>query len=626
MKVLDCGTRLAVSRGNSFSRGSLVFLLFVSAAVISRPVHSQVAGQSGNSDGSQRAFLAHLESGEYSIAREMARGEADVQRRDEMMSRLAVAQREGGASRDAFANAANIGNDHQRLDTLTRISSFGGGNGLDAGGGFGAPPFDDPPGNGNTPGRSGGITAADFDELMELIEDTIDPDSWEANGGTGRMRAFPSGVYVDAKGVLKRIEADIQGNLPARLDAAEIIDDMSLTRETTFRAVSLTRLERALQLHAARGERPSPEMMALGGIYRLTHVMFYPETRDVVIGGPAGPWHYDAEGRAIHTGSGSPTLNLDDLVVCFRNAVNEQGRFSCSIDPVPANLAKAREIADQRGLSARELKNRLQSALGLQEVTVTGIDRNTHAGRVIVEADYHMKLVGMGVVPTVPGVDDYFGRLVLDDKGAAPQTDSLVRWWFAMNYDAVQTNEDRNVFAISGQGVKLLSESEFWSETGERVHTGVSSSQASGFARDFTARFEDLARKYPVYAELRNVFDCALAANLIVQEGIDRKIDWQLNHFCGKAGNGTLRYQPAAEPVPKLVESVVGQRVLTQTVLNRKIEHTVTNVSGGVEFDAKATASSPQILTTGDGSLADASGAARPVDGLPVQDWSWDSR
>ncbi len=38
----------------------------------------------------------------------------------------------------------------------------------------------------------GGITAADFDELIELIEETIDPDSWEANGGTGRMRAFPS--------------------------------------------------------------------------------------------------------------------------------------------------------------------------------------------------------------------------------------------------------------------------------------------------------------------------------------------------------------------------------------------------------------------------------------------------
>ena len=39
---------------------------------------------------------------------------------------------------------------------------------------------------------NGGITAQDFNELIELIEETIDPDGWEANGGTGRMRPFPS--------------------------------------------------------------------------------------------------------------------------------------------------------------------------------------------------------------------------------------------------------------------------------------------------------------------------------------------------------------------------------------------------------------------------------------------------
>ena len=38
----------------------------------------------------------------------------------------------------------------------------------------------------------GGITAADFDELINLIQETIDPDSWEENGGTARMRAFPT--------------------------------------------------------------------------------------------------------------------------------------------------------------------------------------------------------------------------------------------------------------------------------------------------------------------------------------------------------------------------------------------------------------------------------------------------
>lgn len=38
----------------------------------------------------------------------------------------------------------------------------------------------------------GGITEQDFEQLMDLIQETIDPDSWEENGGNGRMQPFPS--------------------------------------------------------------------------------------------------------------------------------------------------------------------------------------------------------------------------------------------------------------------------------------------------------------------------------------------------------------------------------------------------------------------------------------------------
>ena len=36
-------------------------------------------------------------------------------------------------------------------------------------------------------------------------------------------------------------------------------------------------------------------------------------------------------------------------------------------------------------------------ALGRQDITMYGIDPRTHAGRVLVEADYRMKLVGIGL-------------------------------------------------------------------------------------------------------------------------------------------------------------------------------------------------------------------------------------
>ncbi len=41
-------------------------------------------------------------------------------------------------------------------------------------------------------GNKGGITAQDFTQLINLIQETIDPDSWEQNGGNGRMQPFPS--------------------------------------------------------------------------------------------------------------------------------------------------------------------------------------------------------------------------------------------------------------------------------------------------------------------------------------------------------------------------------------------------------------------------------------------------
>ena len=47
-------------------------------------------------------------------------------------------------------------------------------------------------------------------------------------------------------------------------------------------------------------------------------------------------------------------------------------------------------------------------------------------------------------------------------------------------------------------------------EQGGRVHTGNSDELTSEFAHNFTEHFALLAEKYPVYAELRNVFDLAL--------------------------------------------------------------------------------------------------------------------
>jgi len=63
-------------------------------------------------------------------------------------------------------------------------------------------------------------------------------------------------------------------------------------------------------------------------------------------------------------------------------------------------------------------------------------------------------------------------------------------------------------------GVRVLSENELLAAQGQRVHTGGSDPLNQRFADSFTAHFAALAQKYPVYGELRAIFDLSLAVTL----------------------------------------------------------------------------------------------------------------
>ena len=72
-----------------------------------------------------------------------------------------------------------------------------------------------------------------------------------------------------------------------------------------------------------------------------------------------------------------------------------------------------------------------------------------------------MKLVGMGLEEGVPGVTSYLNLI----KGAPPSDMGVLRWWFTLNYDSIQTSQDHLAFNIRGQGVKVESENEHLTAT-----------------------------------------------------------------------------------------------------------------------------------------------------------------
>ena len=551
-------------------------------------------------------ITAHLEAGEFPTAIALA-NTLDRDQRNRELARISKTQMNSGAANGAFETAGMVSYDSERANVLAELAQQRTG--------YLVPTGEQPN------GQAGGITQADFDSLIDLIQNTIKPDSWQDTGqGLGTIQAYPAGVFVDATGTLKKIKI-------AKSNKATLIRDRarrdsgnrSAVWKTDLRMISLTRLEKAAQLLAAQGKPIPDTMLNLAGIYQVKYLMVYPETGDIVIAGPAGPWKLDQERRPVNVENGKPVLQLDDLVVCLRNAWENNGKFGCSITPRKENLAETKKFLATSKLKGKRWSEGILEALGKQDIKVFGIDAQTHAARVLVEADYRMKLVGIGLEESIPEVPSYLDRIRLTKDGKVPPMD-VVRWWFTLNYEDIVSDEDRTTFTFNGTGVKVLSENEFIADNGERIHTGESNDPTAGFARDFTKHFDELSEKYPVYRQLKNVCDMALVASLIRQQQLNRKTQWHRTFFSSPRSNGGLTYQVSKGKAATQVDSVVNKKVLRFKKASSTVKHTLLGVSGGISCDMHDIVDTE--FSKDDGKLAKQAADSKPD--ATIANWWWD--
>lgn len=480
-----------------------------------------------------------------------------------------------------------------------------------------------PPGGNTTtvgPGQ-GGSAQADFESLIDLIISTVAPDTWAENGGgEADIRPFPGGIYVDAGGTLATVSRDAQirdiglAGFSPRTNLAT----GDPRRAVGLRCVSLPRLEREIARRMLARESLDPAMLTLAGLVRVRYVMVLPESGDVVLAGPAGDWRASSEGRIVSARTSEPVVRLDDFLILLRRGGESTGRpFGCSITPRQTGLAETQTFLASHKNKPIALARRaawladLRQALGKQEIEIFGIDPTSRAAHVLIEADYHMKLIGMGLADGVTGMESYLDTVELDQQGNPPEM-NVLRWWLALNYRGLRSTPDRKAYEIVGEGAKVLSENEMLSARGERIHTGVADELTQQFAHSFTANFAKLCQKYPVYGELRNLFDLALVVALIQQEGLAEQAGWSPELF-----HDVERLPVQQLHSPKQVESVVNYRVL-----NRR--HFVAGVSGGVWCDVREVLSKRAEIETDRGSDLD---YAREV--VPPEDsraWWWDAR
>ncbi len=446
--------------------------------------------------------------------------------------------------------------------------------------------------NGNANGQ-GGAAQADFDTLIDLIKETIQPDEWDDVGGNGTIQGFPGGVYVDASGVMKRISPQTRSLLAKHMrrirQPGGSADTTDLAKSSELRMVSLRRLDQQLQACAVREEPPTEAMRYLAGLERIDYLVFDHPNNDVILVGPADRWIRADDGRIVSYSTRRPVLQLDDLVVLLRNSLDSHGKFTCSITPTQKGLANLNEYVERTTQQPLKPGTRdqwvagLQDSLGNQMIEIAGLAPNTRVGRVIVEADYHMKLVGIGLEPGPDGVVSYLDSIEVA-KGQDPPPMSVLRWWFTLKSNQLNASPDGSTIDLTQPAIQLLSENQLLTNLGRRIRTGQSDELNARFASSFTTHFDALSDRYPVYADLENVFELAIVASLVRQELKTEKLVWKMPFLMDPD-----KYKVETARVAREVPSIVNHRFING-------KHVVCAVSGGVRFGRDVTAAEDDSL------------------------------
>jgi hypothetical protein len=248
----------------------------------------------------------------------------------------------------------------------------------------------------------------------------------------------------------------------------------------------------------------------------------------------------------------------------------------------------------------------LRTSLGMQNVTVHGVSPDTHFAQVMVEADYRMKLIGIGLERPPVKMASYVDRATPSQVSQ----NAMQRWFFVPDYQCVRVTEDKLGMQLVGEAVKLVGEDEVVSSDGQRraVSRGNMASQA--FVTGFTKSYPQLAAKSPVYAQLRNLIDISVAAAFIKQQGYYAKADWKMPIFGSEEKFKVQTYQ-----TPTHVETTVA------SVWKRN--HLMTPVGGGVSMEAHKALDEKNLLADEKGETA------KTRDGIKLKDlaagqWWWD--
>lgn len=393
------------------------------------------------------------------------------------------------------------------------------------------------------------------------------------------------GVLIDSQGMLRQITAEQRAAQFERLhqQLAAVPDD--LATESEIRKVSLRKLNEQLAAAVKKGQPISDELRYLGGLQRVEYVMVFPDERDILLIGPGGGWELTESGAVVGTNTGRPVILLDDLIVAMRSSTAaRETAISCSIDPTAEGRVALNEFLSKQKRFHKGTMKAVKEILGPQQISLTGVAKESHVAQVLVAADYRMKRIAMHLEASPVAEIPSFLDLAKKRRGAI--SDLMPRWWLACDYEPLARSDDGLTWQLRGNGVKAMTEDQIIHADGSVEQTGTRNPVAEEWATKMTEHYEALSAVEPVFGQLRNVMDLSVVAALIQHQNLLEKADCELPLLTSPQGDALLgRWS-------------VPQWVATESSVVKKGRSFILTASGGVQLDPWYYASRAEVSET----------------------------
>lgn len=314
--------------------------------------------------------------------------------------------------------------------------------------------------------------------------------------------------------------------------------DSFSSEQSEIQAVSLKVLQAQLKISQAKGSF-TQELLQFAGLKKIMGYLIDSENHDLIIFGQTDP--------------SLPPLYVEDFVLALRNAWFKYAPLTgntyyysypgCSIDPNPATVKKLDVIGRQitSSSSPDQVKDALEdwhnTCKESQGVRVMGIPFDTRFAKIMVKADYDMKLLVDGSdAIDIPGFGSlidmklhHISNAVVQNKPIEISVGGMHRFWFYPDSNVYE--EDQKMVWIKQSPVLLLTEEMFLSASGQYAGSQRVDPLAQKFTKDFSILYDKVADERPVYQELENLFRFVALAKIINFKSAHTLADMDLTYF-----------------------------------------------------------------------------------------------